>query len=201
MDPAQSQRFATWLQEVAGIDEPRRVVRADASSILVSKFEEGFSARLLAAVDDLRDLFDPATVAARYEETGAGSPGIARVDCWGAAVRSLLVEATTAGRITREQRAEVEAGVDSVAALMASILWTSPVFGDEAVPKTGEIAAYREALEAMNAENSLFTRYYGEFEGLRVVNHCPGARVARRLLEQAWRISTGTEPPAVEAPG
>ncbi len=201
MDPGRAERFATWLRDAAGIVEPRRVVRDDAGGILVSKFEEGFAARLLGAVDDLRDIFDPETVAARYERTGGESPGIARVDCWRLAVRSLLIDATEAGRITREQRAEVEAGVDSVAALMASILWTSPVIGDDSTPKSGELAAYREALEAMNAENSLFTRFYGEFEGVRVVNHCPGARVARRLLEQAWRITTGSEPPPVSPAG
>lgn len=195
MDAERLERFAAWLRDVAGIDEPRRVVRADASGILVSKFEEGFAARLLAAVDELRDAFDPATVSARYERAGRETPGIARVDCWAVAVRSLLVDAQEAGRITAEQRAEVEAGVDSVAALMSSILWTSPVFGDELPPKSSEIAAYREALESMNAENSLFTRFYGEFEGVRVVNHCPGSRVARSLLEQAWRITTGSEPP------
>ena len=81
---------------------------------------------------------------------------------------------------------------------MASILWTSPVFGDDSEPKSGEIAAYRDTMERMNAENSLFTRFYGEFEGVRVVNHCPGSRVARRLLEQAWRITTGSEPPPAD---
>lgn len=188
-------RLAAWLREGAGIAEPRRIVREDASAILVSKFEEGFAARLLAAVDSLRDVFDPVTVRIAYEQFGVGHPQTQRVDCWREAFCGLLREAAAAGRISAEQRAEVEAGVDSVAAILASVLWTGPEFVGEYAAQASEIEAYRDALDRMNAENSLFTRYYGLFEGVPVVNHCPGARVARRLLEQAWMTCTGSEAP------
>lgn len=188
-------RLSTWLREEVDIAEPRRIVRDDASGILVSKFAEGFAARLLSAVESLRDIFDPATVALAFADFGSLSPTAQRVDCWAGAVRGLLQDATAAARIIAEQRAEVEAGVDSVAAVLASVLWSGPSFAQEYAPLAGELTAYREAIERMNAENSLFTRYYGVFEGVPVVNHCPGSRVARRLLEQAWTTCTGTAAP------
>ena len=54
------------------------------------------------------------------------------------------------------------------------------------------MTAYAEALARMDDDSSIFTRYYGDFEGRRVENHCPGARVARRLIAQAWGICTQT---------
>ena len=109
---------------------------------------------------------------------------------------TLLKAAEDRRRITAEQRAEVEAGVDSVAALMSAVLWTSPAMTGSYTPHDSERTAFLETLERMDAENGLFTRYYGTFDGRRVVNYCPGSRIARKLLDQAWRITTGTEPPA-----
>ena len=46
-----------WLREVAGIAEPRRVVRRSPTAILVAKFDEGFAARLHETIDHLPEMF------------------------------------------------------------------------------------------------------------------------------------------------
>jgi hypothetical protein len=62
-------------------------------------------------------------------------------------------------------------------------------------PRDSEREAFADALARMEDANSLFTRFYGDFEGRRVENHCPGAAVARGLLQQAWDICTAPTPP------
>lgn len=193
--PDRHNRLVRWLRDEAGVTEPRRIVRDEPSGILVSKFDEGFAARLLAAVEALRDVFDSGTVFKAYAAQGAVTPTLPRIDCWAEAIRGLLNDAVAASRIDAEERAQIEAGVDSVAVVLSTVLWTGPSFVSEYSPYPGEIAAYHDAVERMNADNSLFTRSYGVFEGVPVMNHCPGARVARRLLAEAWTICTGLPEP------
>ena len=110
----------------------------------------------------------------------------------GSAVEGLLRDLACDRGFDPDQRAEVQAGVDSVAALLDSVLWTTPLLGVDWRVSAGEEAAFADAVLRMDDEQSLFTRYYGEFEGRHVENHCPGAQVARRLFAQAWAICTGT---------
>lgn len=186
--------LAAWLRDQCGVEEPRRVVRRSSGVILVSKFDAGFAARLYEAIALLPDVFEDEAVAARYREIAADEPGAERVETWRRAVRSLLEEHEAAGVVDGARRAEIEAGVDSVAALVASVLWSSPVVGDGFVAGAAEHEAYQDALARMDADPGMFTRYYGMYEGAAVVNHCPGAPLARRLVAQAWRICGQSAP-------
>ena len=197
MTTDRDERFREWLQE-RGIEGTRRIVRATPSGILVSKFGEGFAATLFDAVDRLDALFDDEHVSRETTAVAARNPSQTRVAAWHEATLRILREAVDAGAITAAERAEVEAGVDSVAALLDTALWSGPTFAtSDWTPSDGETEAFRDALARMDDADGLFARYYGEFEGLRVENHCPGVRVARRLLEQAWVICTGCPVPAV----
>jgi hypothetical protein len=180
-----------WLRDVAGIAEPRRVVRRSAGSILVSKFDEGFAARLHETIDRLPGMFDDSLVAARFAELSAAEPGRLRAETWRLAVNSVVNDAAAREGIHPDAVAEVRAGIDSVAGLLDAILWTGPSGGEPHVPEPSEVEAYRDTRARMDAERGLFTRYYGSFEGVPVENHCPGSQVARRLFAQGWAISTG----------
>lgn len=175
-----------WLA-AQGVEGERRVVRTSASSILVSKFEEGFAARLHDAIDRIPELFDEDIISQNYWFAAPGTP---RVEAWRLAVAAVLAELGPARRLDRDQLAEIQAGVDSVAALLDSVLWTVPTISAPWSPSEAERIAYREARTRMDDESSIFTRYYGDFEGHRVENHCPGAQVARRLFAQAWTLVT-----------
>lgn len=185
-----------WLRVERGIEESRRLVRVDEEEALVSKFEPGFAARLHELLRLVPDLFDEATVVANTEREMASMPEAPRVDAWHAAMHRALAEAGERHAVPDLRLAEVRTGVDSVRAVLDAVLWTEPLCGDEYVPESGEVEAYREGLEALEDGRDIFTRYYGTFEGHAVRNHCPGAAFARVLLAQAWRAVTGTPAPA-----
>jgi hypothetical protein len=185
--------FADWLRNVARVDEPRRIVRRENGRILLSKFEDGFAARLHEALSRVPELFDAAAVSRRLPADD-GPP--VHVDAWHRAIIALLAELAHDRGLTASQRAEIEAGIDSVAALLDSVLWSRTPGTPPSPPVPAELHAYREAVARMDAEPGIFTRFYGVFEGARVENHCPGAPFARRLFAQAWTICTATPPPA-----
>ncbi|HZU77687.1 MAG TPA: hypothetical protein VFA70_13040 [Dehalococcoidia bacterium] len=180
---------------VDGLDG-RRVVRRDANRILVSKFEDGFAAALHASLARVPELFELRSVEAAYGAVATAQTTLRRVEAWHLALAQLLAELGEARGLTREQQAQVLAGIDSVAALLDSILWSEPGVGDDYAPHSGEEDAYREAVARMDATPGIFTRFYGIFAGARVENHCPGAPFARLLLAQAWTACTGWPPPA-----
>lgn len=180
-----------WLRDVAGIAEPRRVVRRSPTAILVSKFDEGFAARLHETIDRLSEMFDDGLVAARFAELAASEPERLRAETWRLAVNSILSDSAARQGLHPDAVAEVRAGVDSVAALLDAILWTGPVARRPHAPEPSEVEAYRDTRARMDGERGLFTRYYGSFEGVPVENHCPGSQVARRLFAQAWTICAG----------
>lgn len=182
-----------WLRDVAGVLDPRRVVRRSASSILVSKFDEGFAARLHDTIDRLPVMFDPEAVAARFAELVDADPTLRRAEAWRLAVAALIREAADRQGLHPDAVAEVLAGVDSVGALIDTILWTGPAGPEPSPPEPSEQEARSDIRARMDAERGIFTRYYGSFEGVPVENHCPGAQVARRLFAQAWAICTGEE--------
>jgi hypothetical protein len=187
VDEATVARFDKWLEE-HGIAGGRRVARITNDAVLVSKFEPGFAARLYQALDHVPELFDAACVRARYAAQPAETP---RVEAWRLAVNALLDDTGPARGLDRDQLAEIRAGTDSVAALLDSVLWSGPRVSDAWAPSAAELEARNDALTKMDDDSSIFTRYYGEFEGRRVENHCPGAAVARRLFAQAWETVTG----------
>ncbi|MBK7125215.1 MAG: hypothetical protein IPH65_04735 [Dehalococcoidia bacterium] len=129
------------------------------------------------------EVFDPAVVRERYLSTASGTP---RVEAWRLALEGLLADLGPSRGLDRDQLAQVRAGTDSVAALLDSVLWSSPLLGTDWEPSEPELSARADALARMDDESSIFTRYYGDFEGKRVENHCPGAQVARQLFAQGW---------------
>jgi hypothetical protein len=177
--------FERWLRQL-GIEGQRRVARSTDGVVLVSKFEAGFAARLYDALDRVPELFDEVRVAALYT---SALPETTRVEAWRLAINALLAELGPQRGLDPDQLAEIRAGTDSVAALLDSVLWTCPVVGSDWEPSAAELEAKADAEARMDEESSIFTRYYGEFEGRRVENHCPGAPVARRLFAQAWAIA------------
>jgi hypothetical protein len=197
-------RLRIWLRVEAGVSEWRRLARLDEEAVLVSKFEEGFAPRLHALLDALPELLDERTVLEAYARgIGSASPETSRLEVWDRAMRGLLRSACVRLGITEgdDQEAFVRVGVDSVRAILESILWTTPTVDDDYQPAAGERAAYLDVQRAFG-ERELFTRTYGQFEGRLVQNHCPGAAYARMMLAQAWRACTDTpvpeEPPRAE---
>ena len=189
-------RLLAWLRDAIGLEEGRRVARVDAGVVLVSKFEPGFAPQLHELLDELPELFDPDEVERAYRRCAAESaPAEPRVAVWGSALHSLLATLGAQRGIDDGRRALVHVGIDSVQAVLDSVLWSRPTAGDDYAPLSGERAAYRDATRQLDPGRELFTRYYGTFEGRRVENHCPGAAFARVMLAHAWSVCTGTPPP------
>lgn len=191
------ERLRTWLRQDRGIEEWRRLARLDQETALVSKFQAGFAPRLHALLEALPELIDEALVLAAYDEAAGAVPGsTARVQAWDIAMRRLLATACVRLDIpeTADQQAFVRVGVDSVRALLDSILWSAPTVEEAYAPAEGERAAYLDVTRAF-AGRDFFTRNYGLFEDRLVQNHCPGSAYARVMLAQAWRACTGTPPP------
>ncbi len=186
-----------WLREERGVEEPRRLVRADEEEALISKFEPGFAAGLHDLLRLIPDLFDEATVVANTERAMASTPGEPRTGAWHAAMHAALAQAGEGHGVPDLRLAEVRAGIDSVRAILDVILWSDPRCGEVYEPEPGEVDAYRESFLELEDGRDVFTRYYGTFDGRAVRNHCPGAAFARVLLAQAWRAITGTPAPTV----
>ncbi len=193
---AEDPSFAAWLRDEAGVTEPRRIVRRDAERILVSKFEAGFAARLHESLARMPELFDRIHTSAAYQRFAATHPDSPRVAAWHETMRTLLDALALERGLTGSQAAEVLAGIDSVAALLDSVLWSTPTAGNrEYSPLPGEESAYTDALHQMDATPGIFTRVYGVYDGALVENHCPGAPFARTLLDNAWTIVTARSTP------
>lgn len=199
-DPDLTDALAQWLEREVGVDRPRRVVRADEREILVSKFEPGFANQLHRLLDEIPELFSEPHVLERYDEVARSLPAdTPRVDAWHAAMHAALRLAGERLALDDSRLAEVRVGIDSVRAVLEACIWSQPRVGDDYTPRNGEVQAYREGLAALSDERDVFTRYYGDFEGVPVRNHCPGAAFARRMLAHAWRAITGTPPPDTPA--
>ncbi len=190
-------RLRTWLREDAGVEDWRRLARLDEDVALVSKFDEGFAPQLHVLLERLPELIDERTVLDAYRDVAStAAPGTTRVEAWDRAMRTVLGRAGARLGIpeTADQQSFVRVGVDSVRALLESILWTVPTVQEAYQPALGERAAYLDVTRAF-AGRDFFTRTYGLFEDHLVQNHCPGSAYARVMLEQAWLACTGTPPP------
>ena len=190
-------RLKAWLRDEQQIEDDRRLVRVDDTTILVSKFEPGFAPQLHALLGELPELFDDAHVQRAYATAASeGSATLLRVDAWDLGMRALLATLGADRGIEDARQALVRVGIDSVRAVADTALWSAPRITDEYEPSSGERTAYREATASLDPDHDLFTRHYGSFEARSVVNHCPGAPFARTMLAQAWTACTGTPPPA-----
>jgi hypothetical protein len=196
-DDAFEERIQAWLAEMPGVTGHRRVVRHDASRVLLSKFEPGFAPRLFEALDRVPELLSEAAVLSAYEHLACERGSEPRVTLWHEAVVGLLDAARERARLDAKQLAEIRAGLDSVAAVMDSVLWSTPLAGSGYEVAPGEIEAYRDVVADAESDGGMFTRFYGMFEGAAVMNHCPAAQIARVLLAQAWLVCTGTAAPSM----
>jgi hypothetical protein len=181
------------------VTEWRRLARLDEETALVSKFAEGFAPRLHALLEALPELLDERAVLDAYAQgVERAAAGTSRLEVWDSAMRALLRDASARLGIPEgdDREAFVRVGVDSVRAVLESILWTAPTVDEAYQPAAGERAACLDVLRVL-AGRDLFTRTYGEFEHRLVQNHCPGAAYARVMLAQGWRVCTGTEPPLI----
>jgi hypothetical protein len=183
------EEFEAWLREAAGAMGPRRLAHAGRRTILVSKFEEGFFERLEAALQRLPALFDEQAVTVAYRTAAGMGRAASRAEAWRLAMESILRRAEASGTVDARQRAEVMAGVDSVAALLGAVTWTDPGPGSPWTPTPAETSAIAELRARLAPDGDLFTRHYGAFEGVPVVNQCPGSRYARRFLEMALQVT------------
>lgn len=191
MDDGFEQRLQQWMSGLLGVTEPRRVVRSDEQRVLVSKFGDGFAAHLHDILDHVPELFDADCVAESYAALAGRNPQLPRAVAWRAAIDRLLAGLAQERGLTEDDVTSVRGGLDSVAALLDAVLWSSPVAGDgDYQPLPGEVDAYHDVIARMDGEAPIFTRVYGEFEGAHVVNYCPAAPFGRRLFLQAWSICT-----------
>lgn len=189
-----------WLEREVGVDRPRRIVRATDEEILVSKFEPGFASQLHRLLDDIPEIFSEPQVIEHYRQMALTLPAdTPRVDAWHAAMHAALHVAGERLEVDDSRLAEVRVGIDSVRAVLEACIWSQPQVGDDYTPRSGEVQAYLDGLAALQDDRDIFTRYYGDFEGAPVRNHCPGAAFARRMLAHGWTAITGTPPPAAAA--
>ncbi|MCK9487053.1 MAG: hypothetical protein M0R73_10230 [Dehalococcoidia bacterium] len=196
MDPSTEAALLAWMHDVLGVEGYRRVVRATRDEVLVSKFEPGFAARLHSLLDELPEIFDEDTVVEAYQRAAHDLPAdTPRVDAWHAAMHGALAALGERLGVEDHRLAEVRVGIDSVRAVLEAVIWSAPSVTDEYSPRNGEVEAYRDGMAALADDRDIFTRYYGDFDGRPVVNHCPGAQFARRMLAQGWLACTGTQPP------
>lgn len=190
-DDGFEKRLNQWMDGLPGVTEPRRVVRHDGSRVLVSKFDEGFAAHLHGVLDRMPKMFDATHVALAYARVRAEHPDAPRAVAWRAAVDGVLTGLAQDLGLTADDVTNVRGGLDSVAAVLDAVLWSSPLAGDEGYePLPGETDAYHDAMARMHGEAPIFTRVYGEFEGAHIVNYCPASAFGRRLFLQAWSLCT-----------
>lgn len=189
-----------WLEREVGVDRLRRIVRATDEEILVSKFEPGFASQLHRLLDDIPEIFSEPQVIEHYRQTALTLPAdTPRVDAWHASMHAALGVAGERLEIDDSRLAEVRVGIDSVRAVLEACIWSQPQVGDDYTPRSGEVQAYLDGLATLQDDRDIFTRYYGDFEGIPVRNHCPGAAFARRMLAHGWTAITGTPPPTPTA--
>jgi hypothetical protein len=189
--------FSQWLVSEAHVREPRRIVKTDETTILVSKVESGFAAELHNTLDLLGFASDDDFKLQIKDRMWDAYPAnMSRVEAWRQSVKDILLEAGKKSSVPAVRLNEIQIGVDSVAALLDATLWTNPILADCSYqPAAGESKAYLENLEVLTDGSDIFTRFYGDYAGKSVLNHCPGALFARKLLSTGWEICSGIDTP------
>lgn len=185
--------FEDWLEGLLGPDHGRRLAAVSGVRIVLSKVPPGLPGSVLDAVERVPALSLPGALQRLAPE------GVGGVRAWRAAADRALEDARHSGAIDDDGFAAIRIGIDSVEALLASCCWT-----DDGSPGWAPGPAERAALAEVSARlapgrDSLFTRYYGEFEGRPVESHCPGAPVARRIFDAAREVLEASVPGANSA--
>ena len=189
--------LSQWLISEVHVAEPRRIVRTDKTTVLVSKVESGFALELHNTLDLLGFTDDDDFKTQIKKRMWNAYPAdMSRVEAWRKSVRDILAQSGKKFSIPAVRLNEIQIGVDSVAALLDATLWTNPALADNSYqPETGESKAYLENLQVLTDGSDIFTRFYGYYEGKSVMNHCPGALFARKLLSIGWETCTGVIAP------
>lgn len=184
-----------WLRDEVGFDEYRRVARVTPDEVQLSKFAPGFLKRLFEMVAFVPELFDAERTAAAYAiEAATASPETRRVATWAAAAHRLLRDAGERHGIDDAVLHEIRVGIDSVEAILVSVLRSRPCVGDAYAPSATEVGAYREMLATLR-DDQVFERYYGTFRGRAVRDYCPAVPSAYEMIAAGWQACTGTLPP------
>ena len=195
LEPAFEAELLAWLRNDVGFLEFRRVARVTTDEVQLSKFEPGFLKYLFEVMTYFPELFDEDAVRDAYaREATTAAPDAPRVATWAAASHRLLHEAGERHGIPDAPLHEIRVGIDSVEAILDSILLSRPRVGDEYVPEARDVALYREMLASLR-DDQVFERYYGTFRGRAVRDYCPAITYAHQMIAGAWRACTGTRPP------
>ena len=183
-------RLARWLREEIGVQGPRRIVTSGPDRIRVSKIPTGLALELHRILQGVPELADRSAMAVAFRaRAGAGPPHEPRSQCWHAAVLGILERAVERSGLQRERLDDLRAGVDSVFAILDACLFTQPLVSDrDWAPSRAERRALLDAARDLDRNDGALSRVYGIFEGRPVVNHCPGAALARRMLRNAWSV-------------
>ena len=184
-----------WLRDEVGFDEYRRVARVTPDEVQLSKFAPGFLKRLFEVVALVPELFDAERTVEAYAREAAGAPPeTRRVATWAAAAHRMLRDAGVRHAVDDAVLHEIRVGIDSVEAILVSVLRSRPRVGDVYTPSAAEVAAFREMLATLR-DDQVFERYYGTFRGRAVRDYCPAVPSAYGMIAAGWQACTGTQPP------
>ena len=184
------EKFEKWLKVHAEINEWRRIVRVEEETILVSKFKEDFAHTLHKSISQIPEFLELNIIKMQYQNSAIVNKNIHRTKNWYQAINTVVNSHQSKIILNKSRIAEIQAGIDSVYSILETILWTNPKIMDTYQPHEGEIIAYEDMLESMGKNTGIFTKYYGNYEGHKVVNYCPGATIAKTMLMQAWEVCT-----------
>ncbi len=199
-----TKRLNCWFDEkVSGPPLERRVVgikqdkealvSCPVDTILVSRFEPKFVGRIDMVLDRLPEILDVDNVRTSYEKLADERPFDQKTLIWRDAVEGILVDSIENSTVSQDDADLVRAGLDSVLVILDTTLWSAPLACSSDVPRKAEKEAFLDVLELhrVRDDQDVFIRYFGNFEGCRVVTYCPGSTWAHIFLAIAWEVCTG----------
>ena len=124
-----------WLRSELVLDGPRRIIRVGSDRVQISKVDRDFAAELHRLLAKLPELCSESRVLTAYARRAqVASSETLRSENWRACMYELLSEAAARAGIPELRCAEVRAGIDSVFAVLESVLWSRPRLADDYVP-------------------------------------------------------------------
>ncbi|MCH2656846.1 MAG: hypothetical protein MKZ84_04725 [Dehalococcoidia bacterium] len=199
-----TKRLNSWFdKKVSGPPLERRVVgikqdkgkalSCPVDTILVSRFEPKFVGRIDTVLDCLPEILDVDNVRTAYKKLSEERPLDRKTLIWRDAVEGIVVNSVKSLTISPEDADLVRAGLDSVLVILDTVLWSAPLACSSDGPRKAEKQAFIDVLELHRArdDQDVFRRYFGDFEGYRVITYCPGSMWAHIFLAIAWEVCTG----------